>query len=300
MDKTKSESYVFEWFLVVTAVITVIIGLYESYSQRYFSAYSILSFLHSHDYLKEYSVVFEPGQSIWRLIAWIGSAMMLLMMLYSVRKWFPIFRSLGSLRHWLSAHMFLGVMGPTLITFHTTFKFGGLVATSYWCMIITMVFGILGRYIYIQIPRSIAGAELAASDIDRIINTIDDKLGKYTKEISISKLIDSADEKVNEESMLHALLIMVKTDMENLIKIVRLNWTLKRRYRLTGKARKNIILFVKRKAALIRKKNYLATSRNLLHYWHVMHIPLAIVMFVIMFGHIIVYYLFRPSTSSVL
>lgn len=300
MEKTKNESYVFEWFLVVTAIITVIMGLYESYSQRYFPANSILSLLHSYGYLKEYSVVFEPGKSIWRLIAWVGSFMIVVMMLYSLRKRVARFHSLGSLRHWLSAHMFLGVMGPTLITFHTTFKFGGLIATSYWCMLITMVFGILGRYLYIQIPRSLAGAELEVSDIDNIINTIDDKLRKYAGEISISTLINSSDEKVKEDSMIYSLFIMLRTDMANFIKIVRLNRTLKRSYNLSWKARKNIIPFVKRKAALIRKKTYLVTSRNLLHYWHVAHIPLAIVMFFIMFMHIAVYYLFRPVTSTIL
>jgi len=31
----------------------------------------------------------------------------------------------------------------------------------------------------------------------------------------------------------------------------------------------------------------------MLHYWHVFHIPLSGVMFLIMFFHIIVYYVFR-------
>lgn len=300
MGETTKESYRFEWFLAATAAVTIIIGCYESYTHQYMPDYSILNTFHSYGQLKEYSVVFEPGKSIWRLIAWIGTFMMVLMMLYSVRKRFSAFQSLGSIRHWLAAHMFLGLMGPTLITFHTTFKFGGLIGTSYWCMMLTLIFGIMGRYIYIQIPRSLAGAELEVSDIDNIIETMDAKLRKYSEEINISGLIDSADEKVKEENAIHALLIMVKTDMANFIKIVQLNRTLKRSSKLTWKARKNVISYVKRKAALIRKKNYLTTSRSLLHYWHVVHIPLAIVMFVIMFGHIIVYYLFRPATATLL
>ncbi|MBN1199798.1 MAG: hypothetical protein JXA23_10635 [Bacteroidales bacterium] len=36
--------------------------------------------------------------------------------------------------------------------FHTSFKFGGLVAISFWSMAAVFFSGIIGRFIYIRIP----------------------------------------------------------------------------------------------------------------------------------------------------
>lgn len=279
-------------------VITICSGSYESYTQKYIPEYSILSFLHQYGYLKEYPVVYEPSKGIWHPIGWIGTGMMVVMMLYSLRKRIGLFRSSGSLRHWLSAHMFLGIMGPLLVTFHTTFKFRGIIATSFWSMIITMIFGILGRYIYVQIPRSLAGAELKVQDIERIIQSVDTRLGEYSKGVNIadlSKVIDFVDRTSEDTSLIKSLLFMLQTDIVIPYRLYQLNRVLRKNHHLPHKVRRRIDFLLKKKAALIRKRNYLSTSHRLLHYWHIFHIPLAIVMFLIMILHIVVYYLFRPT-----
>lgn len=295
MEKKTKKSNLFEWTLVVVVIITTCIAVYESFMQKYSPEDSILSLFHQYGYLKRYPVIYEPSKGIWHPVGWVGSSMMIIMMVYSVRKRIALFESFGSLRHWLSFHMSLGIMGPILVTFHTTFKFGGIIATSFWCMILTVIFGILGRYIYIQIPRNLSGTELETSKIDKMVESLDKELDKYLKDVNITDLfkeISTADEKAKSLNIIGALIFMIRTDIANLYKIAHLKKIIKSRYRLTGKARKEIVLLLKKKAALIRQRNFLTTSHRLLHYWHVFHIPLSIVMFLIMFLHIIVYYLF--------
>lgn len=290
------KSNIFEWVLVITVIITICAGSYESYTQRYIPDESILSYLHSYGYLKNYPVLYEPSKGIWHPIGWTGSCMMVVMMLYSARKRIPLLRSMGSLRHWLSAHIFLGIMGPILVTFHTTFKFGGLIATSFWCMVVTVVFGILGRYIYVQIPRDISGVEISVKEIENKIETFDKELGKHLGEKALSETLRSittVDDKGKDISPLIALLFMVKTDVKNIFMIFRIKGLLKKQEQLDRKKRKEVINCLTKKGVLIRRKNLLTTSHRLLHYWHVLHVPLAMVMFTIMFLHVIVYYLFR-------
>ncbi|MBI3399235.1 MAG: hypothetical protein HY026_08425 [Deltaproteobacteria bacterium] len=86
MNKADSNNNVFEWFLIVTAAITVCIGGYESYAQRYWPAYSILGLLQLHGYLKGYPVIYAPSKGIWLPVAWTGAIMMVVMMLYSIRE----------------------------------------------------------------------------------------------------------------------------------------------------------------------------------------------------------------------
>lgn len=288
----------FEWALIITVIITLCTGSYESYTQKYIPGSSILAHIHRYGYLKEYPVVYEPGKGIWHLIGWTGSGMMIVMMLYSMRKRVRFFRSMGSMRHWLSAHIFLGILGPILVTFHTTFKFGGLIATSFWCMVVTVVFGILGRYIYAQIPRDISGVELGIKDVGNSIEAFDKELARHLEKNSISetlKAVTSADDKVRNLHPLKALFFMIKTDIKNIYKIHQVRSMLKVQRHLSRKTRKEVISCMKMKGVLIRRKNLLTTSHRLLNYWHVFHVPLAMVMFFIMFLHVIVYYLFRVS-----
>jgi len=328
------KAYAFESFLAVFALFAVLLGAYESVTQMFFPANSILSFVHRLGYMKSYPILYEPSKGVWHPIGWTGSAMMVVMMLYSVRKRFALFSGLGSMRHWLSAHMFFGIMGPILVTFHTTFKLHGLVATSFWCMIVTMVFGVLGRYIYVQIPRSINGTELGVKEIEGSVSALETEIGRKLKKINImnlmgelgirdtSKIMATIDSDhgeylvddnegdrdrrrvakilkaistvdVRDRGALSAFFFLVWTDIKNYFKIISLGRALKKRYHLARAERSEIVALLNDKAALIRRKSMLVTTHKLLHHWHVLHVPLAIVMFIIMTLHIIVYYIFR-------
>lgn len=84
---------------------------------------------------------------------------------YMLRKRNRAFFKLGILKHWLEFHIFLCTLGPILVLFHTSFKFGGIVAISFWSMVAVFLSGIAGRFIYIRIPRTIEGRELTLNEV---------------------------------------------------------------------------------------------------------------------------------------
>jgi len=287
-----------KWFLTGLVVLVGIAGVYESVTEAWYPAYSLVRTAHLFGYLEDYPVIYQPSKGIWRTLAWTGTGMMVVMMFYTVRKRFAFMSVFGSMRRWLSLHMFLGIMGPLLITFHTTFKFHGIVATSFWCMITTMVFGILGRYIYVQIPRSITGTELGVQEIEAMVANIESRLEGYRTNANLSRFLNTVDcpsEQANSMSLPAALLLMSWTDLKNRFRIMRVSRILRSRFNLSYRVRRDIVAQLRRKAAIIRKRSFLATSHRLLHYWHVFHIPLAIVMFLIMFIHIAVYFIFTAA-----
>ena len=287
-----------KFFLIGLVFLVGLAGVYESVTEARYPAYSLVRTAHLLGYLKDYPVTYQPSKGIWRILAWTGSGMMVVMMLYTVRKRFAFMSVFGSMRRWLSLHMFLGIMGPLLITFHTTFKFHGLVATSFWCMIITMVFGILGRYIYVQIPRSITGTELGVQEIEAMVANIESRLEGYRANANLSRFLGTVDCPAGQASSMSlpaSLVLMFWTDFKNRLRILRVSRILKTRFNLAYRVRRDIVAQLRRKAAIIRKRSFLATSHRMLHYWHVFHIPLAIVMFLIMFIHIAVYYIFRAA-----
>jgi len=293
----KKRAFSYEYFLVLSFLTGLIILSYETLTQKYYSGASFINLLHNLDYLNAYSIIYEPSKGIWIDLGWAGSFMMMFMMLYSVRKRVSFLSNFGSLRYWLRGHMFLGIMGPLLVTFHTTFKFNGIIATSFWCMIVTMVFGILGRYIYVQIPRSLSGTEMQVSDIDVELKSLDSELDRHLGRKSttgLMALIDGGQEEMESFSPLKALFFMITMDLKNRMRIISIRKKLKTGFGLERSVRRSVISRIRERNLLLRKKRLLATSHKLLHYWHVLHIPLAIVMFIIMFIHIFVHFLFRP------
>ena len=68
---------------------------------------------------------------------------------YMARKRYRSLSRLGILKHWLEFHIFLCTLGPIMVLFHTSYKFGGLVAVSFWSMVAVFISGVIGRFIYI-------------------------------------------------------------------------------------------------------------------------------------------------------
>ena len=87
---------------------------------------------------------------------------------YPLRKRWAWLRSIGSTRHWLDFHIVMGLAAPLLVALHATFKFGGLAGIAYWIMMAVVVSGIVGRYLYAQIPRSRRDAELSLVELQHM------------------------------------------------------------------------------------------------------------------------------------
>jgi hypothetical protein len=106
----------------------------------------------------------------------IGTLMILFgVVSYSLRKRLRFLARFGSLRNWLHFHIFLCLLGPFLVLLHTTFKFGGLVAISFWSMALVVASGVFGRWVYVWIPKSINGRFLAHDEVrDRMWTLLDD------------------------------------------------------------------------------------------------------------------------------
>ena len=104
----------------------------------------------------------------------IGSVLIVVgLFSYMIRKRFKMFVRVGVLKYWLEFHIFLCTLGSVLVVFHTTFKFGGIVSIGFWSMAIVWSSGVIGRYIYIQIPHSIEGRELTLREVQDVKTDLD-------------------------------------------------------------------------------------------------------------------------------
>jgi hypothetical protein len=84
---------------------------------------------------------------------------------YSVRKRAPWLQWLGSLRLWLSFHIFTGIVGPFLVLLHSAFSVGGVAGLALGLAWIVVMSGLFGRYVYTAVPRTRAGIEWSRDEL---------------------------------------------------------------------------------------------------------------------------------------
>jgi hypothetical protein len=136
----------------------------------------------------------DSGAGYWLGIA--GSSLMLLLLLYPLRKRMRSLRAVGSVAFWFRLHMILGLVGPALILLHSNFSLGSLNSNvALAAMLIVAASGIVGRFLYTKIHLGLYGrkAELRAILADAetlkrlagdglpIGNQIIERLSEFTK-----------------------------------------------------------------------------------------------------------------------
>jgi hypothetical protein len=107
----------------------------------------------------------KPSGDVAHVMGAVGALMILMPVAYSVRKHWKRLSRWGSLKTWLEAHVFCGIVGPMLVTVHTAMRFGGIVAVAYWSMMLVVLSGFVGRYFFVRIPKTIRGVELGYDEI---------------------------------------------------------------------------------------------------------------------------------------
>jgi hypothetical protein len=219
----------------------------------------------------------------------IGTLMMITgVSVYMIRKRTKWFGNFGYLKHWLEFHIFLCATGPILVLFHTAFKFGGIVAVSFWSMVAVVISGVIGRFIYVQIPRTIQGQEMDIKELNEMSegleNTLKDQFLINENVLARLDKITTVDR--YKKISLGASLIFVLKDnfgIKNVLKQMKKDLN---QAGLTKLQKKEILRVSKAKLLLARRVGLLRTTQKLFNYWHIFHLPFAIAMFVIMVIHV--------------
>jgi sulfur relay (sulfurtransferase) DsrC/TusE family protein len=282
---TKITHRIFISILVAIVFITFITLFYNGIS--YYRLSLDERFYHPDHNLLKPSGILGHGMGI------IGSFFMIIgVSSYMARKRYRSLSRMGLLKHWLEFHIFLCTLGPILVLFHTAYKFGGLVAISFWSMVAVFLSGIIGRFIYIQIPRSIEGRELSLNEVREMKSDIAGIVrNSYNlDEESYNIIADSIKKKV-ELYHKSAIVSYIRKYFDDHRSIQSVRKVLKRN-KLPQAEYKKILALVKDDIMLNRRIERLDTMQNLFKYWHVAHFPFALVMLIIMTIHVAVTIIF--------
>lgn len=235
-----------------------------------------------HDWFKP-SGVFGHGLGI------IGTLLIIIGVFgYIAKKKYKVLHRFGRLKYWLEFHIFLCTLGPVMILFHTAFKFGGIVSVSFWSMVAVVASGVIGRFIYIQIPRTIEGRELSLYEVKAMKGNLEEILkNAYNLDTSSEQSILAAATVQNLPPGGGFFSRIIHKYQEDKKTINRVKGVL-RQYNFSAPDVKYIVHLVHNELSLNNRIERLQTMQKLFRYWHIIHLPFALIMLIIMIIHVAV------------
>lgn len=230
----------------------------------------------------------KPGGEIGHKMGMVGAGMLVGLLIYSVRKRSSRMKSWGKLSSWLNFHIFLGIAGPILITFHTAFKLRGIVAISYWSMIVVVISGMLGRYLYAQVNSAMTDSLLEYNELGKQLESINEQLAAELEPALLARVKQITDFRSASISTFSAPAVMLINDLRWLFRKRALHRMLLAAPRLDATGRNHLVQLARMRQLSLRKTALLRSSQKLFQYWHILHLPLAQIMYITMVIHIIV------------
>ncbi len=250
--------------------ITLMVTIYLFYTGYTYYATSLEErFYHPrHNWFKP-SGIYGQGLGI------IGTLMITFgVVIYIARKRYNFLSKYIRLKYLLEFHIFLCTLGPILILFHTAFKFGGIVSVAFWSMVAVVLSGVAGRFIYNQIPKTIEGRQMTIKEVKAMKTDLAVMLHqKFNLETNTIAIVSNL---MSEESTVEG-----KKKMGYLRKVLN-------RGDLPKADRKVILGMAKEEISLSRKISRLEQMQKLFKYWHVAHMPFAIIMLIVVVIHVAV------------
>jgi hypothetical protein len=280
--------------LIAAGTSALLIAALAAYGWDYYTLpLEMRPFSPKHDFLR-------PGGSVGLNLGILGVALFAIIFLYALRKAIPRLGSIGTAKHWMDFHVVAGITAPVVVAFHASFKFNNIAGAAFWVMLAVALSGIVGRYLYAQIPRSLGAAAVTYRELQTLQGDMVQALqgqSLYSSE-SIERIFCMP----GAEHIRNSSIVMVMAEM--------LLLDLKRPWRVAALRRQGmklsallltlggllptrrpgveqIVVVVRRKALLTKRMLFLDRAQKIFHLWHVIHRPFSYAFVVLALIHIV-------------
>jgi hypothetical protein len=110
---------------------------------------------------------YTPASDLGYNLGLVGGILMLLLLVYPLKKRVKFLQRMGSTKPWFVFHMLCGVIGPLAIIYHSTFRIGSQNAlVAMVSMLLVVASGIIGRFIYVRIHQGLSDHELKLDELE--------------------------------------------------------------------------------------------------------------------------------------
>ncbi len=232
-----------------------------------------------------------------------GAGMVMVgVLLYSSRKRTGLLQGRGPMRTWLNVHIYLCLVGPVLVTFHTALKLRGLGVYSFWSMMIVAGSGIIGRWLYQQFPRTIKGKEMTLEEITEEQAEVRARLGAFGLPADLLASVDAMAQRsvrrIQASAGVLALPLLFADDVARHVRIRGLRRRLRKARHLARHEADALFALLNRQVATVRRIAFLGTFKRFFLYWHVTHLIFFFAMMVLLVLHVAVVVFFGAAMAG--
>src|SRR5579864_943985 len=269
-------------------------------------ATNLAIFIYGFDYYKLSSIdrpfspkhhLLRPSGPIGLYLGFAGLALFVGIFLYPIRKHWAWLGTKGSTRHWLDIHVLMGLTAPFIVAFHSTLKFRGIAGMAFWIMFAVSASGVVGRYLYAQIPRKVSTAEMSMKELQQLQETLAHQLAAQNllPEADLRVLLRMPNENfVKKLPTVVALVYMMILDVVRFFRVARLRrhavGTIQTLFGFMPTGNRELekaIHAAAEEAALSKRVLFLSRSQKVFHLWHVVHKPFSYAFAVLAMLHIV-------------
>lgn len=114
--------------------------------------------------------LYSPGSGVGYWLGVVGASLMLVPLLYPLRKRVRRRSILGPLKRRFRVDLFAGILGPVAILFHSIFhvdSFSAGIALA--SMLLVVASGTVGHYLYLKIHDGLCGSRANAAELKRVL-----------------------------------------------------------------------------------------------------------------------------------
>jgi hypothetical protein len=231
----------------------------------------------------------KPSGLVGQSAGVVAFVLFLFMYLYPLRKRVRFLSPVGSLPRWLEVHIVAGLSIPIVGAMHAGWRFQGLIGVGYLAMLAVSLSGIVGRYLYVHIPRRRSGAEMTLDEIAAQRRALAERIGRAIREepARVESVLGSSVRQSRPRGSLSSVWELVAGDMagRRTARILRRQWQARG---LDRETTHEVVRLVRRHLAITQQLRMLDVTQRLFRLWHVVHRPFSVTAFVAVAIHVVV------------
>lgn len=251
--------------------------------------------------------LYTPGSDLGYYMGLVGAILMAFLLLYPLRKYAHFLRRAFGMRLWFKLHIFLGILGPLLVIYHSTLKLNSFNASvAFYSMLLVVGSGIVGRFIYTKVHHGLSGRQVTLRDRQEQLGLAGESLkSKFNFAPRVEQRLKRLEAYATDETRPGLLGVrrffgiivrghyaywrsMREVDRILSRAAVKLSWSRQERIRRTQFAGRMIKEYLRE----LRELAHFRTYERLFSLWHLLHVPFAIMLVLSAIAHIIAVHMY--------
>lgn len=217
------------------------------------------------------------------LSIWLGTLGLLSMMvagLYSIARRSRLIQRIMELRFFLHGHIFLALQGFLFVVFHSLpmfwnsrFMWLNPAVLNFVGVVVVVLTGIFGRWLFQQVPRTLAGRHMAARDVEEELHQLD---AKVPSEVSA----------LWARGQVTTVFGIASAAVRRFVALRRLRGL---------QLEPAVATLARRRLVLEHQKAALTVTQKVFRWWILIHRVMAVCVYILSAMHVVIAFMFTPS-----